>query len=294
MSCFSLGGTPTWPRYRSSDALILKIRGSVQMPVPRLPAILEMRLCRSTVRRLLSMTQIVLLFSITGDVLDGLGGLYLAYELLGGKHGPLRLLSRLLTYSAVLGLGYGAAFGLWFGLTGALVSAPTIEYLLTRRARNIAPSNIEWVSAAMLHGLSFGIAGWLTVGRAFGITFGTLCVLAMHITYDIGFGANLYRVYRKPRVDREIALAGTVRGILIGIAGVVSGAITRRPNAFLHGLVIGVVVGASHTALIILSPLVEWWVDNLPERALGSYGAFLVLIGSALQTVQYIMPLCSS
>jgi hypothetical protein len=204
------------------------------------------------------MTQIVPLLSITGVVLDGLGGLYLAYELLGGKHGPLRVFSRLLTYSAIFGLGYGATLGSWFGLTVALVSAPAIEYQLTRRARQIAPSNIEWVSAALLHGLSLGVAAWLTVGRDFGITFGALCVLAMHITYDIGFVTNLYRAYRRPRVDRGMALAGTVRGILIGVAGVVSGAITRPPNAFLHGLEIGVVVGASHTALIILSPLVEW------------------------------------
>jgi hypothetical protein len=134
----------------------------------------------------------------------------------------------------------------------------------------------------------------LTVGRDFGIAFGTLCALAMHITYDIGFGTSLYRAYQKPRVDRGMALAEAVRGILIGFAGVLSGAITRRPDAFLHGMQIGVVVGASHTALITLSPPVEWWVDNLPDRTLGGCGAFLVLIGSALQTVQYIVQLFSS
>jgi hypothetical protein len=42
---------------------------------------------------LLSAIRVVPLLSITGVVLDGLGGLYLAYELLGGKHGALRLLS---------------------------------------------------------------------------------------------------------------------------------------------------------------------------------------------------------
>jgi hypothetical protein len=226
---------------------------------------------------LLSMTQIVALLSITGVVLDGLGGLYLAYELLGGKHGPLRVFSRLLTYSAIFGLGYGATLGSWFGLTGALVSAPAIEYQLTRRARQIAPSNSEWVSAALLHGLSLGVAAWLTVGRDFGITFGALCALAMYITYEIGFGTSAYRAYQKPRLDREMALPGAVRGILISCAGVLSGAITRRPDAFLHGIQIGVVVGSSYTALIILSPAVEWWVNNLPDRALGGYGAFLVL-----------------
>jgi hypothetical protein len=48
-----------------------------------------------------------------------------------------------------------------------------------------------------------------------------------------------------------------------------------------------------NATVTILSPLVEWWADNLPDGALGGYGAFLVLIGSALQTVQYVTPLVS-
>jgi len=45
--------------------------------------------------------------SITGICLDVFGGFYLAYALLGGQHGPLRLLTRMVTYSIVFGLGYG-------------------------------------------------------------------------------------------------------------------------------------------------------------------------------------------
>ena len=43
--------------------------------------------------------------SITGTSLDVLGSLYLAYDLLGGQHGPLRLLTRAVTYSLVFGIG---------------------------------------------------------------------------------------------------------------------------------------------------------------------------------------------
>ena len=39
--------------------------------------------------------------SITRTCLDVLGSLYLAYDLLGGQHGPLRLLTRAVTYSIV-------------------------------------------------------------------------------------------------------------------------------------------------------------------------------------------------
>lgn len=52
--------------------------------------------------------------SITGTCFDLVGSLYLAYDLLGGQHGPLRLLTRAVTYSLVFGIGYGLGLGLLF------------------------------------------------------------------------------------------------------------------------------------------------------------------------------------
>ena len=46
------------------------------------------------------------LVSIVGSSLDVFGGLYLAYDLLGGEHEP-----RGVTYGALFGLGYGLALG---------------------------------------------------------------------------------------------------------------------------------------------------------------------------------------
>lgn len=242
---------------------------------------------------LIRMDQVIPLVSLTGVVLDALGGLYLAYDLFGEKHGPLRLVSRLFTYSAILGLGYGATLGLWFGLAGAFVLGPAIEFQLWRRARGISPSTLEWATMAALRGLAFGVAGWLAVGHRFGIAFGILSALAMHLTYAFGFGTNAYRIYQRPRLEQLDIQGAFFRGLVVGFAGVVSGAVTGRSEALLHGLEIGVVVGVLNTTLTVLSPAVEWWADNLPDRALGGYGAFLVLIGSALQTVQYVAPLIS-
>src|SRR5205807_7758108 len=42
--------------------------------------------------------------SIFGTVCDVLGGLYLAYDLLGGNNGPLRTLTRVVTYSLIISL----------------------------------------------------------------------------------------------------------------------------------------------------------------------------------------------
>src|SRR6267143_4140676 len=80
---------------------------------------------------------VVAAVSLTGICLDVLGGLYLAYDLLGGQHGPLRLLTRMVTYSIVFGVGYGLGLGLFFGLTTGLASGVTIAIELNRAARGL-------------------------------------------------------------------------------------------------------------------------------------------------------------
>ena len=74
--------------------------------------------------------------SITGTCLDVLGSLYLAYDLLGGQHGPLRLLTRAVTYSLVFGIGYGLGLGFFFGLASGIATGITlsIEQLRQRPA----------------------------------------------------------------------------------------------------------------------------------------------------------------
>ena len=63
--------------------------------------------------------------SITGTCIDLMGTLYLAYDLLGGQHGPLRLLTRAVTYSVVFGVGYGLGLGLLFGFASGIASGIT-------------------------------------------------------------------------------------------------------------------------------------------------------------------------
>ena len=68
----------------------------------------------------------VALICIAGSSLDVLGTLYLAYDLLGGEHGPLRTLTRAMTYGALFGSGYGLALGPVFGLASGLAHGLTL------------------------------------------------------------------------------------------------------------------------------------------------------------------------
>ncbi len=75
--------------------------------------------------------------NIIGSSLDMLGSLYLAYDLLGGKHGPLRLLTRIVTYSIFFGIGYGIGLGLFFGLASGIATGITISNEFNRAARGL-------------------------------------------------------------------------------------------------------------------------------------------------------------
>src|SRR5215831_9930270 len=96
--------------------------------------------------------------SITGSCLDVLGSLYLAYDLLGGQHGPLRLLTRAVTYSIVFGVGYGLGLGLFFGLAAGLATGVTVSIELNRAARGVRHHSLplEAVFSA-IRGLGFAV-----------------------------------------------------------------------------------------------------------------------------------------
>src|ERR1700746_3856745 len=88
------------------------------------------------------------LVSIVGSSLDVLGAMYLAYDLLGGEHGPLRTLTRGVTYGALLGAGYGLAFGPLFGLVCGAAHGITLAWEYSRASRG-GPKPGIWYDTAM-------------------------------------------------------------------------------------------------------------------------------------------------
>ncbi len=113
--------------------------------------------------------------SITGTCLDVLGSLYLAYDLLGGRHGPLRLLTRAVTYSIVFGIGYGIGLGLFFGLASGIATGITTSIELNRAARGLDHYSSPWEAFfAGIRGFAFGAGLYRILGVEFAIAFGIL------------------------------------------------------------------------------------------------------------------------
>jgi len=229
--------------------------------------------------------------SLTGVILDGLGGLYLAYDLLGSKHGSLRTITKSISYGLVFGIIYGLPLGLWFGLAGLVVSGPALSLEIGRRdVRNVQPF-FEALAFGLLRAVSFGAAGWLARNAWFGINFGILSAIGLITSYLILGPPPGDVSYGRPQIDKAVLTRASFRGASIGLAAILSGAIHSEHDALFYGLKVGLVTGISSGFLLAVAPSVEAWVDELPDLRLGGYGAILVLIGSLLQTPQYLFPL---
>ena len=228
--------------------------------------------------------------SIAGTCLDVIGSLYLAYDLLGGQHGPLRLLTRAMTYSIVFGVGYGLGLGWFFGLASGVTSGVTIAIELNRAAQGLghySPSWEGWFSA--IRGTAFGACLWRNLGLEFAAAFAVLITLGQIFAYSRGIRPAMdYAATGRPRITRRHAWAILVRTVGYTATALLCSALVQHVDhawafAIRVGLVIGVVTGIGGAVV----PLIEYFADHLPERRLGAFGIVLILCGFALQSFQY-------
>src|ERR1700722_14465652 len=115
------------------------------------------------------------LISIIGSCLDVLGALYLAYDLLGGEHGPLRILTRAVTYGALFGTGYGLALGPVFGVVTGLAHGVTLAWEFSRASRQEPKPGFRRDAAIQpIRGAGFAVGAAYSFGASFAVTFGLL------------------------------------------------------------------------------------------------------------------------
>src|SRR5436305_7099178 len=125
--------------------------------------------------------------SIAGTSLDLLGGMYLAYDLLGGKHGPLRTLTRAVTYSVLYGVGFGLRVGWRFGLAAGLTNGFTLAIELSRAARQQPDYGLGHDSLfSFIRGAGFGLGLYQDFGMRFALIFVVLSTVGQHIVYRPG------------------------------------------------------------------------------------------------------------
>ena len=229
------------------------------------------------------------LVSLVGCSLDVLGALYLAYDLLGGEHGPLRTLTRGVTYGALFGLGYGLGLGAVFGLVNGATHGTTLAWEFARASRRGPKPGLGYDAAmSAIRGAGFALGAAYLYGRAFGITFGALSTVGQVVMYRAGMRPTLdYQPAARPRLTKHQFLGVLNRTAGYGLAGYLSALIGHRANAFGVVLRVGLVVGLVTGTFGACTSFIEWAADRVPEKVMGVFGIGLILAGFSLQSVQY-------
>jgi hypothetical protein len=239
-------------------------------------------------------THAIAVVSIDGCSLDVLGTLYLAYDLPGGEHGPLRTLTRGVTYGALFGAGYGLALGPVFGLTTGVAHGVTLAWEYSRASRR-GPKPGFWHDAAMsaIRGAGFAVGAAHLYGVTFGATFGVLSTLGQVLAYRVGIRPTLdYHPATRPRLTKHQFLAAVNRTAGYAVAGYISALTAHQlANALSVGVKTGLVIGVVTAVANACTPFIEWMADHLPEKRMGVLGVGLILTGFALQSVQYWLAL---
>ena len=233
---------------------------------------------------------IIAAVSISGISLDVLGGLYLAYDLLGGQHGPLRLLTRIVTYSIVFGIGYGLGLGLFFGIVSGAATGITVAIELHRMGSRHDHYSLPWEALfSAIRGVAFGAGLYRMLGFPYAATFAALITLGQIIAYSNGVRPSMdYSAVRRSRLTRRqiwSSVARTAGGI---VSALLCSALVRHvDHPWSFAIRLGVVTGVVTTVGAMVNPYIEYYADNLPARRLGVFGIWLVFCGFLLQSVQY-------
>ena len=232
----------------------------------------------------------IALISIIGCSLDLLGAMYLAYDLLGGEHGPLRTLTRAVTYGGLFGVGYGLGLGPIFGLAAGATAGATLSWEFSRAAKH-RPKPGFWYDVAMsaIRAAGYGLGVAYLYGARFGIAFGILSTVGQVFAYRIGIRPTIdYQPVARPRLTKAIALSAITRTIGYLVAGYLSAlAAGQGANSLSIALRVGLTIGFVVAILSAFTSFIEWGSDHVPQKAMGVFGVGLILVGFLLQSLQY-------
>jgi hypothetical protein len=214
-------------------------------------------------------------------------GNLLAYDLLGGEKGILRVLIRIVNYSIIVGLVYGLVFGLRFAIVAGIGLGTAIGLQLANAAKGNQETKHLTLMLAMIRAFSIGLASSFVVPLNMAFVF-FLAVLAAGLVLPyLGFSpARLIVAGKMPSLSKEKLVFAFLLTCVLAVAIGALGLIFGGESHFLQlALKIGTTVASLSLLLGAISPVIEWHADRLPLRTIGHVGAVMFIIGFFLQAV---------
>jgi multidrug transporter EmrE-like cation transporter len=139
-----------------------------------------------------------------------------------------------------------------------------------------------------IRGCGFALGTAYLYGPIFGVTFGTLSTVGQVVAYQAGIRPTLdYQPAARARLTKHQFLAAVNRTFGYAATGYFSAWLASVPDALRVGVKTGLATGVVTGCAIVFTSFVEWTTDRLPAKTMGVFGIVLILIGFALQSLQY-------
>lgn len=238
-----------------------------------------------------------------------IGSFYLAYELLGRQHGPLRWISIFITSGLIGGaflepvalgvmIGGHMGYALQILLVGVVLGAFSgVLFAIPEDPRHPQIFSGQGAIVGMLLGILFWCLFLLLFVRVQGVTDALLYLLIV-ILLGVPMGTLLggfhhfmrgnYRPGRPPIFSWRSSLKAFA--LILALCGLMLLLTLHSPQAspLFKSTLIVAFVALSAAIPSGFSSYVFWWLNHLPGRVLGVVGFVLTLIGAVLPVLQPI------
>jgi predicted MFS family arabinose efflux permease len=228
-----------------------------------------------------------------------LGGLYLAYDFVGGRRGPLALVTRVFTYSLVFGLSYVFTLGFRFAFIACLGMGISLgmEYHRVREARttktrrptaSTTRNYVQILQVALIRSAAVGLALTLTVAPTVGLVYWPAYSLYVVLYNYLGLApVDIHLVHPLPTPRLRPLVYSLIYGLgatgCLALAYWLSGTSVPRP-AFTP-LRFGAAVAGTAFFVSIVSPVIEYWSDRMSRQTLALLGISFAVAGFLLQAL---------
>jgi hypothetical protein len=181
-----------------------------------------------------------------------------------------------------------------FGLASGIAHGVTLAWEYSHASRGHTKLGV-WHDSAMsaIRGAGFAIGTGYLYGWRFGVTFGPISAVSQVIAYQIGIRPTIdYKPANRPRFSRRPLLAALNRTVGYAATGYISAVVAnQKSTAMSVGLKAGLAIGLVTAVSSAFTPYIEWFAEEVPEKRTGVFGVALILVGFALQSVQYWLSL---
>ena len=224
---------------------------------------------------------------MVGMTFDSVGGLYLAYDLLGGEDGPLSRLTRIVNYSLMFFVIYLLGFSLKFALIGSIGLGTSAALQMQRISHQKDETVPFMIGISILRGLSVGWASCYVPllhscdGAGTGVFLMSLIFPLLKISPRLWYEPGTVR----PTINRKKLLASFLIGCMISGMVIVGEFFGGDMHALHKAARVALVVTLGSVCINTFSPTIEWYADNVPDKRMGYIGAIMFMLGFAIQSI---------